>query len=216
MKNLVLFCKWLLTGFFVLMTAGMIGNGSFLSAAIFFILIYLVMPLRVSQEFVNNIVKNSWIKVLLCVILFFIACFVAKPTTKEVAETSEPTIADVDSSENTAEPINTEQPEANKEDSNVLANEIVETPLPEVQENSSLTDVPADKSIEEMPDNNLEKETENLHKTYVLNTNSKKIHTPDCDSVEKIKESNKEIVEVDDISELYAQGYEPCSKCNPY
>ena len=49
--------------------------------------------------------------------------------------------------------------------------------------------------------------------TYVLNTNTKKIHYPSCDSVEKIKPKNYSTT--DDYASAIAQGYVPCKKCNP-
>lgn len=49
--------------------------------------------------------------------------------------------------------------------------------------------------------------------TYVLNTNTKKIHYPSCDSVEKIKPKN--YATTDDYTSAIAQGYVPCKKCNP-
>lgn len=47
----------------------------------------------------------------------------------------------------------------------------------------------------------------------VLNTNSKKFHHPDCGSVDRMNESNKQTVYVDDVGELYDMGYEPCGIC---
>ena len=53
----------------------------------------------------------------------------------------------------------------------------------------------------------------NTH-TYVLNTNTRKFHVPGCKSVNKMKESNKQVVEMtrDDV---VAMGYSPCGNCNP-
>lgn len=48
--------------------------------------------------------------------------------------------------------------------------------------------------------------------TYVLNTNSEKIHLPSCGSVEGIDPANKEQV-TSTISELEKQGYSPCKRC---
>ena len=49
--------------------------------------------------------------------------------------------------------------------------------------------------------------------TYVLNTNTKKIHYAWCDSVEKIKPKN--YATTDDYASAIAQGYVPCKKCEP-
>ena len=48
---------------------------------------------------------------------------------------------------------------------------------------------------------------------YVLNTQSKKIHLPDCASVDKMKEKNK-AYSSKTIEELEAQGY-TCGNCRP-
>lgn len=49
---------------------------------------------------------------------------------------------------------------------------------------------------------------------YVLNTNAKKFHYPDCSSVSDMKEKNKQIYS-GTRSDLIDQGYSPCSRCNP-
>ena len=49
---------------------------------------------------------------------------------------------------------------------------------------------------------------------YILNTNSKKIHMPDCSLAEKISEKNKKTV-TSSINDLYDQGYTPCGSCRP-
>lgn len=50
--------------------------------------------------------------------------------------------------------------------------------------------------------------------TYVLNTNSKKFHDPDCGSVSEMSESNKQYYS-GNRSDLVKQGYEPCGNCRP-
>lgn len=47
---------------------------------------------------------------------------------------------------------------------------------------------------------------------YVLNTVSKKIHLPDCASVDSIGEKNKETY-TGSYADLLAQGYTPCGNC---
>lgn len=49
---------------------------------------------------------------------------------------------------------------------------------------------------------------------YVLNLNSKKFHYPNCPSVEKMSEKNKQAVEWS-RNEIVANGYEPCGNCKP-
>ena len=57
------------------------------------------------------------------------------------------------------------------------------------------------------------REKEDDHQ-YVCNTNTKKFHNPDCNSVNQIKEENKLVTDLD-RDELIAQGYEPCGSCKP-
>lgn len=51
-------------------------------------------------------------------------------------------------------------------------------------------------------------------RSYVLNTNSKKFHYPDCGSVKQMSDKNRQDV-VANREELIAQGYDPCGNCNP-
>ena len=55
---------------------------------------------------------------------------------------------------------------------------------------------------------------EEAEENYVLNTSSKKFHKPNCSSVNKISENNKQEY-TGKKSELESQGYEPCSSCKP-
>lgn len=50
--------------------------------------------------------------------------------------------------------------------------------------------------------------------TYVLNRNSRKFHTPSCESVSDMAEHNK-IFSDEDRDAIVAQGYEACKRCNP-
>ena len=54
---------------------------------------------------------------------------------------------------------------------------------------------------------------ENSGTTYVLNTNSKKIHYASCSSVDDMKESNKAFT--NDYDQAIADGYIPCGRCKP-
>ncbi|MCD2493159.1 MBL fold metallo-hydrolase [Lacrimispora sp. NSJ-141] len=49
---------------------------------------------------------------------------------------------------------------------------------------------------------------------YVLNTNTKKFHLPDCGSVEDMKEKNKRSF-VGSRQEVLDEGYSPCGNCRP-
>lgn len=57
-------------------------------------------------------------------------------------------------------------------------------------------------------------EKQAVESTYILNTNSKKIHTEDCASAVKISDKNKKITN-ESIESLEAQGYTCCKSCNP-
>jgi DNA-entry nuclease len=50
--------------------------------------------------------------------------------------------------------------------------------------------------------------------TYIINTNTGKFHYPDCYSVERMSEKNKQEY-TGSRDDLIAQGYEPCKNCNP-
>ena len=50
--------------------------------------------------------------------------------------------------------------------------------------------------------------------TYVLNTNTKKFHYPDCNSVRQMKAKNRKDVK-ETREEVIQQGYSPCGNCNP-
>ena len=49
---------------------------------------------------------------------------------------------------------------------------------------------------------------------YVVNKSSLKFHYPDCESVDKMKESNKEFF-TGTREELIERGCDPCGNCNP-
>ena len=50
--------------------------------------------------------------------------------------------------------------------------------------------------------------------TYILNTNTKKFHYPDCDSVNDMKEKNKQEF-TGSREEVIEMGYSPCGRCEP-
>ena len=50
--------------------------------------------------------------------------------------------------------------------------------------------------------------------TYVLNTNTKKFHYPYCDSVNEMKEKNKQVF-TGTREEANEMGYSPCGRCKP-
>lgn len=61
-------------------------------------------------------------------------------------------------------------------------------------------------------DKGKQSKSESGAETYILNTNSKKFHRPDCSSVKDMKESNKKSF-TGTQKQLKLQGYEPCGNC---
>ncbi len=59
-------------------------------------------------------------------------------------------------------------------------------------------------------DNNTTKQSS----MYILNNNTKKFHLPNCESVNDIKEKNKEEY-IGTRDELITRGYDPCKRSNP-
>ena len=53
-----------------------------------------------------------------------------------------------------------------------------------------------------------------VERDYVLNTNSKKFHVPDCSSVSQMKDKNRLDVHMSRES-IISQGYDPCKRCKP-
>lgn len=49
---------------------------------------------------------------------------------------------------------------------------------------------------------------------YILNTNTKRFHKPECSSVSEIKRNNKKMYK-GSREELLEQGYQPCDRCRP-
>ena len=50
--------------------------------------------------------------------------------------------------------------------------------------------------------------------TYVLNTSSKKIHSPTCRYAASMQETNKQVVADKTLDDLLREGYSKCSVCN--
>lgn len=57
-------------------------------------------------------------------------------------------------------------------------------------------------------------DNEKVNANYILNTNSKKFHSPDCSSVGKMADKNKKEFK-GDRNDLISDGYSPCKNCNP-
>ena len=65
----------------------------------------------------------------------------------------------------------------------------------------------------EDPEESPKNENTDTH-TYILNTNTKKFHYPDCSAVKRMKDSNKEEF-TGTRDEVISRGYDPCQKCFP-
>ncbi len=218
MDILKLIIAWIFTAFTIFITFGMLIEGSLISAFLFFLLTLLIIPLNASQEYINYFLPRKWLKPFLCLTLFFAGALLF--TSPEADKpTSEPEkIVRVqqeveDNAEKISEPSLTTNTEIQGEKTEVVTSEV------EPIEESAITDTnePVPDPIDDAPIKHIEESAEQQsQKTYVLNTNSKKIHMPNCSSVDKMKESNKKVVNVNDISELLNQGYDPCSVCNPH
>ncbi|MGN0571217.1 MAG: hypothetical protein ACI4K9_03440 [Candidatus Fimenecus sp.] len=57
-------------------------------------------------------------------------------------------------------------------------------------------------------------ETVGNGQTFVLNTSSKKIHSPTCRYAESMQETNKQVVTDKTLEELLNEGYSVCAVCN--
>lgn len=77
-------------------------------------------------------------------------------------------------------------------------------------------DTQAENTVREVePERNIDAEQADVEKqTYILNTNTKKIHLPTCSSVDQMKETNRQTYE-GTLEELKNMGYSPCKRCNP-
>ncbi|MBQ5746606.1 MAG: MBL fold metallo-hydrolase [Clostridia bacterium] len=71
-----------------------------------------------------------------------------------------------------------------------------------ITENTYIEEKP---SVEEIPTSSV---------NYLLNTNTKKFHYPECRSAKTIKEENNKIFS-GDRETLISEGYSPCGNCNP-
>lgn len=69
-------------------------------------------------------------------------------------------------------------------------------------------------SLKTVSESTASEETASGEATYILNTNTKKFHRPDCASVATMKEQNKKEV-TESRETLIQEGYDPCGRCNP-
>lgn len=59
-----------------------------------------------------------------------------------------------------------------------------------------------------------QRQTIQAGREYILNTNTKKFHYPDCESATQTAEKNKQSYS-GNRDEVIAKGYEPCKRCHP-
>ena len=64
------------------------------------------------------------------------------------------------------------------------------------------------------PDTSVDLPANSQNYNYVLNKNTKKFHNPDCESVNDMKEKNKEYFK-GTREEAISKGYTPCGRCHP-
>ena len=95
------------------------------------------------------------------------------------------------------------------------------TTVPVTEETAPTTEAPVQTTetsaqTTEAPPETTEAPTveEKTEKAYILNINSKKIHDPTCESVQKMKPSNKKEY-MGSLEDLLQQGYVPCKMCKP-
>lgn len=62
--------------------------------------------------------------------------------------------------------------------------------------------------------NHTNADSDKIGEEYVINTNSKKIHTCDCKSVSKMSSENKKVISNTELDEYLNNGYSVCSICN--
>ena len=125
-------------------------------------------------------------------ICFNVFCYNVQPGIEIDYATGESKVADESA---TSENLDTEEADENSEK--------IDDKTESITENTT-----------EAADNNNDNETdfEKQTRTYILNTNSMKIHLPDCKSVGDMAEHNKLEYE-GSISELRKKGYKPCGRC---
>lgn len=72
----------------------------------------------------------------------------------------------------------------------------------------------ADQTVGTAPGSTTSRQDSGILTAYVLNTNTQKFHLPDCDSAAQTSAKNKKEVTAA-REDLVAQGYAPCSRCQP-
>lgn len=102
---------------------------------------------------------------------------------------------------------------------------MLDGPPPEAETQAADETTPAEESTAETEDSGRTlpeqpdeaaavQETQREACDYVVNTNTRKFHRPECSSVKDIKEKNRKDFH-GSREELIEEGYEPCKRCNP-
>ena len=153
------------------------------------------------EETVDMKRLQRMVTVLMVLLLALTAC--DKRTTVNLAELETTSVAETE--EETAEAQEIEAP----------------TTIPVTEETAPATEVPAQPmeasvQLTEVPPETTEVPAagEKTETVYILNINSKKIHYPTCESVQKMKPSNKKEY-TGTMEDLLKQGYVPCKMCKP-
>ena len=75
----------------------------------------------------------------------------------------------------------------------------------------------ASKSVSAVPESTYEQTTAALNESefekYIINVNSKKIHTVNCPLADKIKEENRFVIDAADLDYYLNDGYTFCGSC---
>ena len=80
-------------------------------------------------------------------------------------------------------------------------------------EDSDKTVSTADKAAEITSTAEADDETTSQAKIYIINTNSRKIHSYNCPLAENIKEKNREEISEDNLQHYLDNGYTYCGSC---
>ena len=168
----------------------------------------------------GKIRKRLWSMVLLAAMLFGCLPGCQKRTTVNLAELETAQVSE--ETEETEIPSETETTPETTEAPTVP--ETVETSVPESEHTTSAPEMPTASETESTDTAQEATETQAVEvepaavqaeaSEYILNTNSGKIHRPNCKSVQKMKESNKKKY-TGTLTDLEAQGYVPCKICKP-
>lgn len=164
--------------------------------------------------------KRLWAMVLSAAMLFGCLSGCQKRTTVNLAELE--TVQISEETEETEIPLETETTPETTE--TPVVPETVETSVPESESTVPAPEETADSEAESTDAAEEAPETQAVEaepaavqaeaSEYILNTNSGKIHRPNCKSVQKMKESNKKKY-TGTLADLEAQGYVPCKICKP-